>query len=311
MCAANDRHQEHHHEHHHAISATRAEALGKTLVWAMVLNMVYVFAEAAYGIIYDSMGLVSDAGHNLSDVASLLISFIALRASRRKPDARHTYGYARLTIDASLVNAIILYGAVFAILYQSVAKIINPPTDIDGNTIAIVAGIGVVVNGITARMLMSHAHDDLNAKGSYLHMVADTLVSVGVVIAGIVITYTGATIIDPIIAIVIAMIIAITSFSLLRDSSHLAINGVPKNIDPDKVADAILSLPTVKSMHHMHIWPISTTTAALTVHVICESPTLIDKTIADVRHAVEPLGITHSTIEAETTTHECQETPLT
>ncbi len=295
-------HSEHHsHAHNHAHIAVHANGkLNRAFKLGIWLNIIYVAVEGIFGILTDSMGLLSDAGHNLSDVASLIIALIAFKAAQHKPNDHYTYGYRRATVNASVLNAIILYIAVALILYESIEKLIRP-TEVNGTTVAWVAGLGVIVNGLTAWLFMKDSKRDLNVKGAYLHMAADTLVSIGVVVSGIIIRFTGWSIIDPVIGIIIAIMIAVSSYSMLRESLRLAMDGVPTGIDIDKIKEAIAHVAGVKSFHHLHLWALSTTQVAMTVHVVVAKPDEIDGVIDAVRHAVEPLGVSHSTIEAETT----------
>lgn len=294
-----------HHHHHAPIAADANGHLNRAFKLGIALNLAYVVIEGVFGFLSDSMGLLSDAGHNLSDVASLFIALIAFKASQKKPNERYTYGYRKATVEASVLNAIILYAAVALILFESVDKFFHP-SHVDGGMVAWVAAAGVVVNGITTWLFMKDSKRDLNVKGAYLHMAADTLVSVGVVVSGIIIHFTGWNLIDPIVGIAIALLIAVSSFSMLRESLRLALDGVPSSIDMEKVEQAIKSAPGVKSMHHLHVWAISTTEAAMTVHVVVNDPADIDKVIGEVRNAVKPLGIAHSTVEAETTESNCR-----
>lgn len=296
-----------HHNHHHGLSG-EDEHLNRAFYWAISLNLIYVLIESGFGFYSNSMGLLSDAGHNLSDVASLFISLIAFKAAKRPPTLRFTYGYGRATIEASLANAVILYVAVILIIIESINKLLNPVA-VEGDVIAWVAGAGVIVNGATTWILMRYSHKDLNVKGAFMHMLADTFVSIGVVVSGIVIQFTGWNFIDPVIGIVIAVIIAVTSYSLLNESMRLALDGVPKDIDIKKVESSILSVPGVKSLHHLHVWSMSTTKNALTVHVIVDNPNDIDDVIARVRDSVTRQGIAHSTIEAETREYNCCTAP--
>lgn len=298
-------HDHHHHHHHHNhLLPTKDGHLDKVFYWAIALNLGYVILEAIFGWMNGSMGLLSDAGHNLSDVASLLIALLAFKAASRPATPSFSYGYGKATVGASLVNAVILYVAVIFICIESVERLFRP-TPVDGAEVAWVAGVGVIINGVTAWMLMSHSHDDLNVKGAFMHMVADTLVSVGVVASGIIISFTGWNWIDPVVGIAIAIMIAIGSWSLLRESLRLALDGVPANVDMEKIEEAIISVPEVKSFHHLHVWAMSTTRNALTVHVIVGSPENIDAAIEGVRSALISVGIDHSTIEAETIDHGC------
>lgn len=293
-----------HHHHHATLTADKNGHLNRAFKLGIALNLAYVIIEGAFGFISDSMGLLSDAGHNLSDVASLFIALIAFKASQRKPNERYTYGYRKATVEASVLNAIILYVAVALILFESIEKFFRP-SEVDGGMVAWVAGAGVIVNGLTTWLFMKDSKRDLNVKGAYLHMAADTLVSVGVVVSGIIIHFTGWNLIDPIVGIAIALLIAVSSFSMLRESLRLALDGVPSSIDIEGVKRAIRSADGVESLHHLHIWAMSTTEAAMTVHVVVRDPSEVDDVIRNVRDAVKPLGIIHSTVEAETENAHC------
>lgn len=289
-------HHHHGHEHHHDIDVSN---LNSAFILGIVLNTAYVVVEAVYGLIYNSMGLLSDAGHNLSDVATLIIAMVAFKMSQRKPTERYTYGYRKMTVQASLINALLLCVAVGAILVESISKLIHPEA-VDGDAVAWVAGVGVVVNGITAWLFMRDKNRDLNAKGAFLHMAADALVSVGVVVSGIIIHFTGLYVIDPIIGIVIAIIVGWSTKDLLQKSMRMSLDAVPDGIDYEKVRQAISDVPGVKSVHHLHILPLSTTVTAMTTHVIISDPLEMDNVINDIRKKMQSMGIKHSTIETET-----------
>ena len=289
-------HHHHGHEHHHDIDVSN---LNSAFILGIVLNTAYVVVEAVYGLIYNSMGLLSDAGHNLSDVATLIIAMVAFKMSQRKPTERYTYGYRKMTVQASLINALLLCVAVGAILVESISKLIHPEA-VDGDAVAWVAGVGVVVNGITAWLFMRDKNRDLNVKGAFLHMAADALVSVGVVVSGIIIHFTGLYVIDPIIGIVIAIIVGWSTKDLLQKSMRMSLDAVPDGIDYEKVRQAISDVPGVKSVHHLHIWPLSTTVTAMTTHVIISDPLEMDNVINDIRKKMQAMGIKHSTIETET-----------
>lgn len=302
-----DFHHDHHglHHHHHGDIILREDGrLASVFYWAIGLNLGYVILEGIFGFSTGSMGLLSDAGHNLSDVASLLIALIAFKASQRPPTPSFSYGYGRSTIEASLINAVILYVAVILIAIESIGRLIHP-APVDGEEIAWIAAAGVVVNGVTAWMLLSHSHHDLNVKGAFMHMAADTLVSLGVVVSGIVISFTGWTWLDPVVGLCIAVMIAFATWSLLKKSLKLSLDAVPDDVDIDEIEKAILSVNKVKSLHHLHVWGISTTRKSLTVHVIVDTPADIDMVITDVRDILMRMGIDHSTIEAETSLHAC------
>lgn len=275
--------------------------LNAAFIAGIALNAIYVAVEAVYGFLYDSMGLLSDAGHNLSDVASLVIAMVAFRLMTHKPDIRHTYGYKKFTVQASFINALLLYAAVGAILVGAISKLMHP-TAVNGDTIAWVAATGVVVNGVTAWLFMKDKNRDMNVKAAYLHMAADTLVSLGVVVSGIVIHFTGWYVLDPIVGIVIALVIAWSTRGLLAESTRLSIDAVPKSVDMNALERAILSVDGVKSIHHLHVWPLSTTEVAMTVHVIITDVNRLNYIIASVRSKSRLHGVSHPTVEAETET---------
>lgn len=279
----------------------RGGKLNAAFIAGIALNAIYVAVEAVYGFLYDSMGLLSDAGHNLSDVASLVIAMVAFRLMTHKPDIRHTYGYKKFTVQASFINALLLYAAVGAILVGAISKLMHP-TAVNGDTIAWVAATGVVVNGVTAWLFMKDKNRDMNVKAAYLHMAADTLVSLGVVVSGIVIHFTGWYVLDPIVGIVIALVIAWSTRGLLAESTRLSIDTVPKSVDMNALERAILSVDGVKSIHHLHVWPLSTTEVAMTVHVIITDVNRLNYIIASVRSKSRQHGVSHPTVEAETET---------
>ena len=245
------------------------------------------------------MGLLSDAGHNLSDVFALVLSMVAFHLMAKAPDERHTYGYRKFSIQASLLNALLLFGAVGVIIAESIAKLLHP-TPVDGDTIAWVAGIGVIVNGVTAWLFLKDKEKDLNVKGAYLHMLADTMVSVGVVVAGIIIQFTGWYFIDPVIGIIIALLIAHSTWGLLSESFRLSIDSVPESIDIKDLESDLAAVEGVKGIHHLHVWALSTTENAMTVHAVIVSTDRLDEIVDTLRATAARNGIAHSTIEAET-----------
>ena len=300
-----DGHTHHHHHHHHEHSID-SSSLNTAFKLGIALNVGFVVVEGIFGFIYDSMGLLSDAGHNLSDVFALILSLIAFRLMSKKPDERHTYGYRKFSIQASLLNALLLFAAVGMILVESIDKLIHPAA-VDGDAIAWVAGAGVLVNGITAWLFLKDKEKDLNVKGAFLHMLADTLVSVGVVVAGIVIHFTGWYFIDPVIGIGIALMIGWSTWDLLRESFKLSIDSVPEAIDIKELEKDIQEVEGVRSIHHLHVWALSTTENAMTVHAVIESPDILDSVISRIREVAMHSGISHSTIEAETEHCTCRE----
>lgn len=299
-------HHHHHHDHNHAGANISLNTAFKT---GIGLNVGFVIVEAVFGIIYGSMGLLSDAGHNLSDVFSLILSMVAFRLAMKSPDEKHTYGYRKFTIQASLLNALLLYVAVGIILYESIGKLIHPQP-VDGDAIAWVAGAGVAVNGITAWLFLKDKEKDLNVKGAFLHMLADTLVSVGVVIAGVIIRFTHWYYIDPIIGIAIALMIGYSTWNLLAESFRLSIDSVPDRIDLKKLIARLESVEGVTNVHHLHVWALSTTENAMTCHVIIRSPEILDEVIKNLKEVAGAEGISHSTIEAETSVCDCNDSSI-
>lgn len=294
--------REHSHQHSHAINA---ESLNKAFIIGIVLNLAFVVIEFAAGFWFDSLALLSDAGHNLSDVVSLVLALLAFRLAKVKANERYTYGYKKSTILVSLLNAVILLVAVGAIVIESIHKLSNPAV-VPGGAIAWVAGVGVLINAFTAFLFMKDKEKDLNVKGAYLHMAADALVSVGVLVAGIVISRTGWYIIDPIIGLIVAVVILISTWNLLHDSLRLTLDGVPTSIDSQKVVKAIRALPGVDDVHHIHIWAISTTENALTAHIVLKQPEGMQEVKHLIRHRLEDFGIDHATLEFEVPGEHCE-----
>lgn len=294
-------HHEHHHGHTHAVtSLNRAFTLG------IALNIAYVLAEAIAGFCFNSMGLLSDAGHNLTDVVSLALAMLAYKLSQIHATHRFTYGYKKSTVLISLLNAIILGVAVVFIIVESIHKLIEPEP-LEGMTISVVAAIGVAVNGFTAYLFMKDRKQDLNIKGAFLHMLADALVSVGVVLSGIIIHFTGWYVIDAFIGLAVAVVIVVATWQLLRDSLRLALDGVPSQVDYEKVVSLFKNTDGVLDVHHLHIWAISTTENALTAHVVVRDIQKMEKVKAELKQALKGENISHATLEFETETYKCPE----
>ena len=287
-----------HEHHHHHPALTYDQTTGRNFILGIVLNLAFVLIEAGAGLWLGSLALLSDAGHNLSDVFSLLLALLAFRMMRIQPSQKYTYGYKRMTILVSLVNALLLFVAVAAILWSSVEKILHP-SPVQGDVVAWVAGIGILVNAFTAYLFFKGKDHDLNVKGAYLHMAADTLVSVGVLIAGVVIQLTGWYIVDPLIGIAVGVAILFSSWGLLRDSMTLTLDGVPRGIDPKKVKQTMLDQRGVIGVHHLHIWALSTTENALTAHVVVDDLAEEKEIKHAVKDALTGVGIQHATLELE------------
>ncbi|MGB5421283.1 MAG: cation diffusion facilitator family transporter [Desulfobacterales bacterium] len=278
---------------HEPADYNRAFAIG------VVLNFGFVIAEVIFGLTADSLALLADAGHNLSDVAGLLLAWGASVLSRLRPTARRTYGYRSTTIIAALVNAVILLVAVGGIALESVQRF-KRPAPAAGETIIIVAAIGVVINTVTALLFFAGRKKDLNIRGAFLHMASDAGVSVGVVLAGIGIMTTGWLWIDPLVSLAIVAIILVSTWGLLKESMNLALQAVPAGIDTQMVSDYLSRLPGVTAVHDLHIWAISTTETALTAHLVKPDPIDDDVLITQVRHDLfENFGIDHMTLQWE------------
>jgi len=300
------------HEHAHAHSH-RYEPGGHDFAFAVgtLLNAAFVIVEGTYGLIGHSMALLADAGHNLSDVAALLIAWAASALARQRPSTRFTYGYRGSSILAALLNAVILFIAVGAIGLESVQRLIEPGP-VASLTVIVVASVGIVVNGLTTLFFVRGRHGDLNIRSAYLHMAADTLVSIGVVIAGAVMMGTGWFWVDPAVGLVIVAVIVVGTWDLLRHSIRLALDAVPASIDPEAVRSYLGGLMGVAELHDLHIWPMSTTETALTCHLVMPAGHPGDAMLA--RLAVElreRFAIQHATIQVETgdPAHPCELVP--
>lgn len=235
----------------------------------VLLNSAFIVMEAGYGFASGSLALVADAGHNLSDVLGLLISWLALWLGQKSANAKYTYGYKSSSILAALFNAVFLLVAIGAISVEALQRLSHPGPVAEWDVI-IVAAVGVVINGFTAFLFMKGQKHDLNIKGAFLHMAADAGVSVGVVIAGFIILQTGWFWLDPVVSLLIAIVILIGTWGLLRDAMNYSLEAVPSNVDQQAIHDYLVAQPTVNQVHDLHIWGMSTTETAMTVH-LCRS----------------------------------------
>lgn len=271
----------------------------KAFIIGIILNVIYILVEVFYGLLINSMALLADAGHNFSDVLGLLLAWGAAYLAKTAANEKRTYGFRKATILAALFNAILLMIAVGAISIEAIRKLILPEP-VQGATMMVVAGIGVIINAVTAFLFMKGRNSDLNIKGAFMHMAADAGVSFGVVIAGLVIIYTNWLWIDPTISLIIVLVITIGTWGLLKDSFHLTMDAVPKEINLKDVGDYLKSLEGVKEVHDLHIWAMSTTETALTAHLVIPEETKDDyflKKICGELHS--KFGIEHSTIQIE------------
>jgi len=294
---------DHGHDHsHHFDTHNRSFAI------AVFLNILFVVIEAVYGVISGSLALLADAGHNLSDVMGLIMAWAASWLASKAATYSKTYGLKKTTILAALFNALILIAAVGGITWEAIQRLTDS-ADVAGLTIVIVAGIGVLINGATMMLFLKGQKGDINIRGAFLHMAADTAVSVGVVISGTILMFTNMTWIDPIVSLVIAVVIFVGTWQLLRDSINLAVDAVPKGIDPSAVRERLEGLPGVKSAHHLHIWALSTTENALTVHLVKPDPENDDQVISDAAEMLnQHFGIQHATIQWERAEGQCPDT---
>lgn len=285
---------EHGHSHHAAVNTNNY----RIFLIGIGLNFAFVIAEAVAGFVYNSMALLTDAGHNLSDVAALLISLIAFWMAKKQSNAVFTYGYKKTTVLAALANAVILLIGIGMIGYESVRRLYNPEP-VAGNVIAWVAALGIIINGLSA-FLFFRQRSELNSKAAYLHLLADAIVSLGVVIAGIIILKTHWYWLDPAIGLAIMIVILVSTWGLLRDSFKMSIDAVPSGIELETIKKVMSAVPGVKSVHHIHVWSLSTTENALTGHVLLDDKLSFEdkmKVVAEIKHQLEHHNIHHSTIE--------------
>lgn len=291
----------HHHAHHHGHDHDPAAAVpkGPAFAIAVSLNLVFVVAEVVTGLIGGSMALIADAGHNLSDVLSLLLAWAASTLAARPPSARFTYGFKSSSILAAIANAALLWVALGAILVETIRRFATP-APVEGMTMILVAALGIVVNGASALLFAKGSKSDLNLRAAFQHLLADAAVSAGVVVAGIGVTLSGARWIDPVASLVITLIIAWGSWGLLRASMKMGLLGVPEGIDGGEVRAFLAKQPGVTAVHDLHIWPMSTTETALTAHLVMPGCHPGDAFLRRLAHELEhDFRIGHTTIQVE------------
>lgn len=288
--------QDHHHHHHgHAGPVTR----GRAFAVAIGLNLGFVVAEVAAGLVSGSMALIADAGHNLSDVLSLMLAWGASVLASKPPNARFTYGFKSSSILAAIANAALLWVALGAILLETIRRFFDPQP-VDGTAMIIVASLGIVVNGASALLFAQGRKSDLNIRAAFLHLMADAAVSAGVVIAGIGVLLTGAKLIDPITSLVITVVIAWGSWGLLRDSVKMGLLAVPEGIDVAKVRSYLSAQSGVTAIHDLHVWPMSTTETAMTAHLVMPGGHPGDDFLHALAHGLEhEFHIGHATLQVE------------
>jgi cobalt-zinc-cadmium efflux system protein len=234
---------------------------------AVGLNLIFVIIEGGFGFLSNSVALIADAGHNLSDVLGLVCAWAAMYLGRRPPGARFTYGLGRSSVLAALTNAVLLLTACGAIAWEAVGRLASPPA-VAGSVVMIVAASGIVINGLSAWMLHAGSHGDLNRRSAYIHMLGDAAVAVGVLLSGAIIMYTGWSRLDPIVSLLIVAAILVSTWGLLRDSLHLSLDGVPESVNTSAVMSFLAGQRGVTDVHDLHIWALSTTSVALTAHLV-------------------------------------------
>lgn len=298
----------HSHGHHHHDHTPKLDHLNKAFVIGIILNAAFVVIEVVVGWIQGSLSLLTDAGHNLSDVASLALALMAFKLTKVGSNQQYTYGYKRSTILVSLLNAVILLVGIGIIAYEAVIRFAHPKP-IEGGTIAWVALIGIGVNALTAYLFVKDKDKDLNVKGAYLHMAVDALVSLGVVISGVVIYFTHWYILDSIVSLIIVAVIIIGTWHLLTHSIRLEMDGVPVDMNLEKIKLELLKAPGIADVHHIHVWALSTTENALTAHVVLKNAdiTAFEEIKHDLRHRLLHMDITHCTFEPEFAAEHCDQ----
>lgn len=290
----------HQHDHGGHAHTHAPESFNRAFAIGIALNFAFVAAEVFYGLTAHSLALIADAGHNLSDVLGLAAAWTAALLSRRRPDNRYTYGLRGTTILAALGNAILLLVVTGGIAWEAIQRFAKPE-NVAGLTIIVVAALGVAVNGATALMFMSGRKGDLNLKAAFMHMASDALVALGVVGSGVLILLTGWLWLDPAVSLLISIVIVAGTWSLLRESTNLALDAVPAGINQQAVAGYLSSLPGVTAVHDLHIWGMSTTETALTAHIVRPRLDTPDAFLHAVAHELEErFGIGHSTLQVET-----------
>lgn len=292
----------HSHEGHNHGKVIALTDISNAFIIGIILNMAYVIIQVLVGFRINSLALLSDAGHNFLDVGALALSLLAFKLNKAKASHKYTYGFKKSSILISLFNAVILLVAIGAISYETIFRFKNPQP-LPGLTVAVVSAIGIFINGISAFMFFRNKDKDLNIKSAFLHLAADAAVSLGLVIGGVVMYYTHIYWIDPLLSLIVCAIIIVSTWNLLKDSLRLSMDGVPDNIELEKIKTCALKVKGVIELHHIHIWAISTTENALTAHLIVdEASTMqqIQNIKAEVKHQLEHENIQHATLETET-----------
>ncbi|WP_338790806.1 cation diffusion facilitator family transporter [Bernardetia sp. MNP-M8] len=260
-------HDHNHTGHRHEHAPQSLENINSAFYIGIALNIVFTAIEFIYGYSTDSLALLSDATHNLSDVGSLILALVGMKLAKKTATLSYTYGFKKASLLASLINSVLLVAVAGGIIYEAIHRFTNP-SPLTGNTIIVVSAIGVVINTVSAFLFFKGQKDDINVKGAFLHLLVDALVSVGVVIAGTIIYFTDWTIIDPIISCVIAIVVLVSTWNLFNESVRLVLDGVPSSIKIEDIKESLLEIEEIDKVHHMHVWALSSTENAMTVHVV-------------------------------------------
>ena len=302
-------HDGHSHAGHHHHHVSPGDVANKAFIAGIILNGLYVVIQVIAGIMTHSMALLSDAGHNLGDVASLALSLIAFKLAKVKPTQSFTYGYKKTTILAALTNAVVLCITIGVLGYESVSRLLHP-VKVEGGIVAIVAGIGIAINLASALLFFRNKEHDLNTRGAYLHLLTDAMVSMGVVLAGIIIRFTEWYWLDGAVSLVVLVVILVGTWSLLTDSLRLSLDAVPENVNISRISEVIKKVNGVEDLHHMHIWAMSTTENALTTHLVLDDKLDFDKkmkVVHEIKHQLLHNNIHHATIELESAAMPCHD----
>ena len=287
------------HDHHHHVP--KITNLNRAFIIGIVFNLGYVIFQIVVGLRINSLSLLSDALHNFADVIALALSLLAFRLASIKATERYTFGYKKASILIALLNSLVLLVSVGAIGYEAILRFFKPEAQ-EGLTISIVSAVGIFINGFTALQFFRDKDSDLNVKSAFSHLAADAVVSLGLVIGGILIHYTGWSWIDPVLSLIVAFVIIGGTWSLVKDTLKLSLNGVPSDIDLNKVREEILESPEVASIHHLHVWAISTTENALTAHIVLRQELDFQKINTlkrSIKHHLEHVNVNHATLEFE------------
>jgi cobalt-zinc-cadmium efflux system protein len=314
MSAGHDHSHSHDHNHshgfghHHHDHTPKLDHLNGAFIAGIILNSAFVIIEVIAGLITSSLSLLTDAGHNLGDVAGLALALLAFKLTKVGSNKNYTYGYKRSTILVSFINAVVLVASVAIIAYEAIIRFMHPQV-ISGSTMAWVSLIGIGINAFTAWLFVKDKDTDLNVKGAYMHMAMDAVVSLGVVISGVIIYFTNWYWVDSVVSLIIAVVILGGTWSLLKDNLRLEMDGVPKEMNLTKIKTELMKAKGVIDVHHMHVWALSTTENALTAHLVIKPADqhLFDSIKHDLRHRLQHMDINHSTFEPEFSDVPCAE----